>query len=205
VAHEIKNPLTAMRIAVDQLERSATTPDGSAAGRTAIAVDVLSAETDRLERLAKDFADLGRMPEGPASEVDVSELLDELARTAVPTEVTVAVRADGRRAIQGHYEPLRRAFANLLRNAAEAMGGRGAIDVDVTGGPDGVAVTIADHGPGVAPEMRDRVFEPYVTTKAEGTGLGLALVRQTVEAHGGAVTLSETPGGGATFTVTLAR
>jgi len=133
------------------------------------------------------------------------ELLEELARTAVPTDVKVAVRADGRRAIQGHYEPLRRAFANLLRNAAEAMGGRGAIDVDVTGGPDGVAVAIADHGPGVAPELRDRVFEPYVTTKAEGTGLGLALVRQTVEAHGGAVTLSETPGGGATFTVTLAR
>ena len=205
VAHEIKNPLTAMRIAVDQLQRSAAVPDGSAAGRNAIAVDVLTAETDRLERLAKDFADLGRMPEGPASEVDVTELLDELARTAVPPGVTVAVRADARRAIQGHYEPLRRAFANLLRNAAEAMGGRGAIDVAVSGGPDGVAVTIADHGPGVPRELRDRVFEPYVTTKAEGTGLGLALVRQTVEAHGGAITLSETPGGGATFTVTLAR
>ncbi len=205
VAHEIKNPLTAMRIAVDQLQRSAAAPDGSAAGRTAIAVDVLTAETDRLERLAKDFADLGRMPEGPPSEVDVTELLDELARTAVPAGVTVAVRADARRAIQGHYEPLRRAFANLLRNAAEAMGGRGAIDVAVAGGPDGVAVTIADHGPGVPRELRDQVFEPYVTTKAEGTGLGLALVRQTVEAHGGAITLSETPGGGATFTVTLAR
>ena len=89
---------------------------------------MLTAETDRLERLARDFADLGRMPEGPASEVDVTELLGELARTAVPPGVTVAVRADARRAVQGHYEPLRRAFANLLRNAAEAMGGRGAID-----------------------------------------------------------------------------
>lgn len=205
VAHEIKNPLTAMRIAVDQLERSATAPTAGAAARSAIAVDVLTAETDRLERLAKDFSDLGRMPEGPASEVDVTELLDELARTAVPAGVTVAVRADGRRAIQGHYEPLRRAFANLLRNAAEAMGGRGAIEVAVAGDRDSVAVTVADHGPGVPAEIRDQVFEPYVTTKPEGTGLGLALVRQTVEAHGGAITLSETPGGGATFTVTLAR
>jgi two-component system NtrC family sensor kinase len=85
------------------------------------------------------------------------------------------------------------------------MGGRGAIDVAVAGGPDGVVVTVADHGPGVPAEIRDRVFEPYVTTKPEGTGLGLALVRQTVEAHGGAITLSETPGGGATSTVTLAR
>jgi signal transduction histidine kinase len=136
--------------------------------------------------------------------VDLTELLNDLARTAVPPGVTVAVRADAPRAIRGHYEPLRRAFANLLRNAAEAMGGRGAIDVAVAGGPDGVVVTVADHGPGVPAEIRDRVFEPYVTTKPEGTGLGLALVRQTVEAHGGAITLSETPGGGATFTVTLA-
>ena len=203
VAHEIKNPLTAMRIAVDQLGR--TDVDGSGQARTAIAVEVLNAETDRLERLARDFADLGRMPEGPPSEVDVVELLEELTRTVVPGGVTVTVRADGRRAVQGHYEPLRRAFANLLRNAAEAMAGHGAIDVTIAGRADGLAVAIADHGPGVPPEMTDVVFEPYVTTKPEGTGLGLALVRQTVEAHGGAITLSPTPGGGATFTVTLPR
>jgi signal transduction histidine kinase len=188
---------------VDQLGR--TDVDGSGKARTAIAVEVLNAETDRLERLARDFADLGRMPEGPPSEVDVVELLEELTRTVVPGGVTVTVRADGRRAVQGHYEPLRRAFANLLRNAAEAMAGHGAIDVTIAGRADGLAVAIADHGPGVPPEMGDVVFEPYVTTKPEGTGLGLALVRQTVEAHGGAITLSQTPGGGATFTVTLPR
>jgi signal transduction histidine kinase len=60
-----------------------------------------------------------------------------------------------------------------------------------------------DHGPGVPAELRERVFDPYVTTKSEGTGLGLALVRQTVETHGGKVRISETPGGGATFEVTL--
>ena len=203
VAHEIKNPLTAMRIAVDQLERAGTDP--GAPQRSAVAREVLTAETDRLERLARDFSDLGRLVEGPASEVDVVELLEELGRTAVPRGVSVVTRASGRRTVHGHYEPLRRAFANLLRNAAEALGGEGTIDVHVTGGPDGVAITIADHGPGVPPEVRDHVFEPYVTTKPEGTGLGLALVRQTVEAHGGAITLAETPGGGATFTVTLAR
>lgn len=203
VAHEIKNPLTAMRIAVDQLERAEA--EGGAPRRTAIALEVLTAETDRLERLARDFADLGRMAEGPASEVDIPELLEELGRTAVPPGVTVTVRANGRRTVHGHYEPLRRAFANVLRNASEALAGHGTVDVTVAGGPDGVAVVIADHGPGVPPELRDRVFEPYVTSKAEGTGLGLALVRQTVEAHGGTIALSETAGGGATFTVTLAR
>ena len=199
VAHEIKNPLTSMRIAVDQLGRVAP-PDP----RTAVAVEVLAAETNRLERLAKEFADLGRLPEGPQSEVDLVELVEELARTSVPEGVAVRVSANGggRRTVQGYYEPLRRAFANLLRNASEAMGGRGAIDVAVTAHPGGgVAVAIADHGPGVAEELRPRVFEPYFTTKADGTGLGLALVRQTVEAHGGAITLAQTPGGGATFTL----
>jgi signal transduction histidine kinase len=107
--------------------------------------------------------------------------------------------------LMGYYDPLRRAFANLLRNAAEAMGGRGTIDVGLSGDARAIAVTIADHGPGVPPELRDRIFEPYFTTKDDGTGLGLALVRQTVEAHRGAITVGETPGGGATFTIVFGR
>src|SRR5216117_2075219 len=185
VAHEIKNPLTSMRIAVDQVKRSG----GQADGGSAMAVEVLSAETDRLERLAREFADFGRLPEGPQSEVDVVELLQELGRTAVPEGVKVSVEANGgRRTVQGYYDPLRRALSNLLRNAAEAMGGRGAIEVRVTGDGRGMAITIADHGPGIPQEMRQRVFEPYFTTKRDGTGLGLALVRQTLEAHGGTIT-----------------
>src|SRR5436309_3320300 len=200
VAHEIKNPLTSMRIAVDQLQRA----DGRSDSRTAIAVQVLAAETDRLERLAKEFSEFGRLPEGPQSEVDIVELLEELGRTGVPDQVDVRLTANGgRRTLFGHYEPLRRAFANLYRNAAEAMKGRGAIDVTVTGdGPGGsLAVTIADHGPGIPAELRPRVFEPYFTTKDDGTGLGLALVRVTLEAHRGTIAVGETPGGGATFSI----
>ena len=198
VAHEIKNPLTSMRIALDQLERTAGRPDG----RTTTAMQVLGAETDRLERLAKEFSEFGRLPEGPQSEVDLVELLEELGRTGVPGEVAVRLTANGGpRTILGHYEPLRRAFANLYRNAAEAMQGRGAIDVTVTGDGAGLAVTIADHGPGIPAELRQRVFEPYFTTKGDGTGLGLALVRVTLETHRGTIAVSETPGGGATFAI----
>jgi len=206
VAHEIKNPLTSMRIAVDQLRRTAGRPLKDsltvADGRTDTAMQVIDSETDRLERLAKEFADFGRLPEGPHSEVDMVELLDELGRTAVPEGVTVRVSANGgRRVLMGHYDPLRRAFANLLRNAAEAMQGRGAIDVTVTGDGRGLAVTIADHGPGIPDDLRAHVFEPYFTTKTDGTGLGLALVRQALEAHRGTIAVAETPGGGATFAI----
>jgi signal transduction histidine kinase len=203
VAHEIKNPLTSMRIAVDQLGRA----DARSDTRSAIAVEVLASETDRLERLAREFADFGRLPEGPQSEVDLIELLGELARTAVPPSVSVRLTTNGARcSVMGHYEPLRRAFANLLRNAAEAMQGQGGgtIDVGVAGDPRGLVVTIADHGPGIPPELHHKVFEPYFTTKQDGTGLGLALVRQTLQAHSGTVTVSQTPGGGATFAITFA-
>src|SRR6267378_3491134 len=141
VAHEIKNPLTSMRIAVDQLERTVGRPDGP----SATAIQVLAAETDRLERLAKEFSEFGRLPEGPQSEVDLVELLGELGRTGVPDGVEVRLTANGGgggsegggvRTMLGHYEPLRRAFANLYRNAAEAMQGHGVIDVTVTGDSD---------------------------------------------------------------------
>ena len=209
VAHEIKNPLTSMRIAVDQLERPGVELAG---GRAETAIQVLGAETDRLERLAKEFSEFGRLPEGPQSEVDLVELLGELGRTGVPDGVEVRLTANGDggsggsgegggRSILGHYEPLRRAFANLYRNAAEAMQGHGVIDVTVTGDSDALAVTIADHGPGIPAEFRQRVFEPYFTTKADGTGLGLALVRLTLEAHRGTISVSETAGGGATFLI----
>src|SRR5205085_1636961 len=129
VAHEIKSPLTSMRIAVDQLGRTV----GQADSRTATAVEVLGAETQRLGQLAKEFADFGRLPEGPKSEVDLVDLLMDLGKSGVPPEVAVRVRANGEPCkVLGHYDPLRRAFANLLRNAAEAVHGRGAIEVAVT-------------------------------------------------------------------------
>lgn len=194
VAHEIKNPLTSMRIAVDQIGRVG----GQPGERMTMAVEVLAAETNRLDLMAREFADFGRLPEGTQSDVDLVELLEELGRTAVPDDVHVVIHANGgRRAVLGYYDPLRRAFSNLLRNAAEAMNGHGQIDIGVTD----FIVTVADHGPGIPEPLRQRVFEPYFTTKSDGTGLGLALVRQTLEAHRGTIRVEETAGGGATFTI----
>ena len=106
-------------------------------------------------------------------------------------------------ALLGHYDPLRRAFSNILRNAAEACDGRGELEIAVAPDDGDARVTVRDHGPGVPPEDAQRIFEPYFTGKAGGTGLGLALVRQTVELHNGTIRVEPTPGGGATFVVRL--
>ncbi|HEU5219005.1 MAG TPA: HAMP domain-containing sensor histidine kinase [Gemmatimonadales bacterium] len=199
VAHEMKNPLTPVRFAIGQLDRSAISEQHEA-------LEVLRVETARLEHLARDFANLGRLPEGPPADVDLGELLGELLRTSLPDTMkqTLLVAPDAPH-IEGHYDPLRRAFSNLIRNAVEACGGVGSIDVTVSSEDDGVRVDLIDHGPGVPAERRSRIFEPYVTDKIEGTGLGLAIVKQAVDFHHGTVDVSETPNGGATFTVRLPR
>lgn len=197
VAHEMKNPLTPMRFAVAQLSRTATPAQAEA-------LDVLAAESGRLEQLAKEFAEFGRLPEGPAAEIDLKELLDELTRTSLPPEITTVFVADpATPRVMGHLDPLRRAFSNVLRNGAEAQGGHGELRVMLTPWNGGAEVRIADRGPGITPSDRERIFQPYVTTKKDGTGLGLALVRQTIEAHGGSVTAEENPGGGAVFVFQL--
>jgi signal transduction histidine kinase len=107
--------------------------------------------------------------------------------------------------VTGHYDPLRRALGNILRNAVEAMGGKGHLDLGSREQNGGVLISVADHGPGIPAELQGSLFEPYHTSKPDGTGLGLTLVRQAVETHGGTVRVRETPGGGATFELWLPR
>ncbi|MDX2058187.1 MAG: HAMP domain-containing sensor histidine kinase [Gemmatimonadales bacterium] len=197
VAHEMKNPLTPIRFAVSSLAGTATKDQEEA-------LEVLRAESVRLEQLARDFANLGRLPEGPPAEVDLGELLGELARTSLPAEIDAHLQIEpGTPHVTGHYDSLRRAFANVLRNAAEAMLGRGRLDVTIRPWQTGVRVSISDQGPGIEPAKRSRIFEPYFTDKADGTGLGLAIVKQAVDLHQGSIEVTETPGGGATFGIWL--
>ena len=197
VAHEMKNPLTPIRLAVAQLARSP-------APTTAEAVEVLTAETERLEHLAREFTEFGRLPEGPAAPVDLCELLEELVRTSVPPTITPRLTLDKETPVlQGHYDPLRRAFANVIRNAVEACAGEGELEIFAAPVADGARVTIRDHGPGIPPELEGRIFDPYYSGKEGGTGLGLALAKQTIELHNGTIAVERTRGGGATFVVRL--
>ena len=198
VAHEMRNPLTPIRLAVSQLARSGN-------GQHQEVIEVLIAESSRLEQIAREFTEFGRLPEGPPAQVDFIELLSELVRTSVPPTMKASMKLDaGTPILLGHYDPLRRAFSNVLRNAVEACGEEGVLDVTVAADSDGgVRIEISDHGPGVPREMAERIFDPYFTGKPGGTGLGLALVKQTIEMHGGTIGLEETPGGGATFVIRM--
>jgi len=137
--------------------------------------------------------------------VNLHELLRELAGTVVPPDVNVTLALDAKPAsIVGHYEPLRRAMENVIRNAIEATRGEGQLGISTArNGAGAIEVRIADDGPGIPLDQRDRVVDPYVTGKTDGTGLGLVLVRQTVEQHRGHLRVEDTAGGGATFVLAL--
>ncbi len=202
VAHEMKNPLTPLRLAAHRLQRSGTEPEA-----VREVAEVLAEETARLDEMARQFAALGRPPEGPPSEVDLRELIERLLETDVPPRLQRSVTVGpGTCVIEAHYDAVLRAFRNLLRNAVESVDGNGSGRIDVRiepAGEAGVVVAIADNGVGFPPGLAERIFEPDFTLKAGGTGLGLAVVRQVVAAHGGEVRARSRPDGGAEFLVQL--
>lgn len=184
-AHELKNPLTPIRFAVDRLRRSAP-PE------LRDTVEVLAEEASRLEIMARSFAQFGRLPDGPAAEVDVRELVTHVAHAAIPEHITAEYDVDEELPlVTGYHESLVRAVTNVIVNAVEACGGAGQIRVrlsrDVIGTAPGVLIAIRDNGPGIERAALGHIFDPYVTTKPGGTGLGLAIARQTIEAHHGLV------------------
>lgn len=201
VAHEIKNPLTPIQFAIARLRR-----DASDSQREAL--EVLETETRRLDLLARSFSQFGRLPTGPAAEIDVTELARYTAQASVPPGIALAVEAEpGLPMILGHHDALQRALSNVLLNAVDACDGAGEIHVRVQRAPldgrDAVRVAVRDSGKGIDPSVLPSIWEPYVTHKAGGTGLGLAIARQTILAHHGTVRAESTPGAGTTIEFVL--
>jgi signal transduction histidine kinase len=198
VAHEIRNPLGVIRGSVE-LVRARSGGILPREDRDALQ-DVLG-EVERLRGLAQDFLDLSREPSLSKVRVDLAEIAGEAARAVTIGHPSTLVSV-GLPALSVEADPsrLRQVFANLLLNAAQA----GAQHVAVRGAlSDGVArVEIRDDGPGVSASIKRRLFEPFATGRAEGTGLGLAVSRRIVERHGGSLQLLDGPGGAA-FEISL--
>jgi signal transduction histidine kinase len=155
-------------------------------------------ELTGLSRLVEDFLDYARHRAPDLEPVDGARLVEEVRELCLPLAEGrgVALQAAGQGAFLADRHLLRRAALNLARNAIEAspQGGAVALDLAVAGGE--VSLTVLDRGPGLPPEARARLFEPFCTTKSGGTGLGLALARKAALAHGGRLDLDDREGGG---------
>ena len=209
-SHELRTPLASIRGYAELFRMGATTGPAE----TETAMRRIEEESKRMGVLVEDLLSLARLDEGPDRDpepVDLSVLAGDAvadARATAPDRA-IELRAGPRMVITGDPLGLRQVLANLLRNAIIHTPAGSPIEVFLEPAPGSVVLGVRDHGPGIPAEARKQLFERFWRKEAGrergrgGAGLGLAIVDGVVTAHGGSVTITDTPGGGATFEVRL--
>jgi nitrogen fixation/metabolism regulation signal transduction histidine kinase len=212
LAHEIKNPLTPMKLAFQQLEahwaRSEVNDLDPDFGKVVKdAGEIVRDEIGTLQRLVDEFSSFAKLPEVKPEPADLGEFVEDYVRTSPQigekADVEV-VRAAGECPVGLDRALMRRVLANLCSNAIEAAHpARARIHLGIARTRDRGVLTVSDEGPGIDRSLRERIFDPYFTTKGTGTGLGLAIVKKLVLQHGGEIQVGDRPGGGTTFSIVL--
>ncbi len=201
IAHEVKNPLAGVRGAIDVMR--GRLPAGSS---DAPILSEIVARIDGLNALVKDLLLFARPPQPRHSPIEIGRLValtaELLRRDPLFQGMTVDVSGSAP-TILADAEMLKIVFQNLLVNAAQAMQGRGRVAVTLRTSDDSCIVSFADHGPGIPADVRDQVFTAFFTTKARGSGLGLATAKRLVDAHHGSIRVECPDEGGTVVTVQL--
>ncbi len=214
IAHEINNPVNAIVNTVGPLEEAVGSidKDPDAAREVVEMVRVVQRGAQRTKAIVSALHNYSRTDDESVVEFDVDRSIDdslELLRYLIKQNVTVIKHYGSVGRVRGHAGQINQVFMNLLTNAAQALSGREAatITIETSVEDDGVAVKIADNGPGIPPEVLPKIWDPFFTTKdvGEGTGLGLSIVHELVERHGGKIACDTVVGAGTTFTVKLPR
>jgi signal transduction histidine kinase len=180
VAHEIRNPLSSMKMTVQMLREGAAKPEP---------YDLLLREIERLELTAAELVGVSQPLRKEPVRLDavVDDVLELMRRRLDHLAVRVERRYAPTPEVRVDVARFKRCVMNLVLNGAQAMPSGGPLRVDLAPRDGRVRLAVTDGGPGVPPEVRDRIFEPFVTTKQDGVGLGLALTKRIVEDHGGAI------------------
>jgi len=205
LAHEFKNTLTPMRLSLQLLE--AQLEQAPATQRDAMAKSLGAAlrEVDSLNRLAGQFSQYARLPEPNFESVDALEVARTTAALTPGPAPELRTVGAGSPQFLADRVLLSRALSNLLLNAREAGSESGVVEMVVTLAEASVQFEVLDRGSGIPEDLRARLFEPYVSTKRRGSGLGLSLVRDIARQHHGSVALDNRPGGGARAILILPR
>jgi two-component system nitrogen regulation sensor histidine kinase NtrY len=209
LAHELRNPLTPIRLSAERILRRSKTDPEHLAEIVEPSVNAILTEVVRLDTLLKEFGGFARLPAPQKTVVALRPLVDDLLATYRAAHPDLRTSSEGLADIGVVADPsqMEQVFTNLFKNAVEAMGRAGSLTVVSNlvkkGGVSYCRVQIHDTGPGIPDDVRDRVFQPYVTTKADGTGLGLAIVERILFDHQGRVWFESQPGFGTTFFLDL--
>jgi nitrogen fixation/metabolism regulation signal transduction histidine kinase len=202
LAHEIKNPLTPIQLAVQQLGSKYAGGDAKFKKMLDESIEIVGEEVGTLRRLVEDFSAFAKLPRVSTAPLDLGELVADVVRGHPEWEGKVRPGAlDEPLRLAADKQLLRRALVNLVENALQA--GAKTVEVRAEKTPEVAHLIVDDDGPGVGGELRDRIFEPYFTTKEHGTGLGLAIVKKIALDHGGDISCEASTAGGARFVMKL--
>jgi two-component system sensor histidine kinase HydH len=205
VAHEIRNPLNAVSMGLQRLRGEFETAQDDEYRRL---LDLIQGEVRRLNGIVEEFLSLARPLTLDLRATAVADLVAEVTglveaeATGAGVKIERGLPAD-LPPVRADRDRLKQVLLNLSLNALEAMPGGGTLRLAASAARQALTITVSDTGTGIAPEMRGRLFEPYVTSKARGVGLGLAIARRIVEAHGGRITAESEPGQGTRFRIAL--
>jgi two-component system sensor histidine kinase HydH len=210
VSHDIRNPLASVFLHIEVLEEELRAPSPASAAAVTEALAEIKTNLARLNDVVQDYLTLARVTSlqrdvqdlGQAVQAWGAEMQRELAARGITLQMQ-GLEAVG--SVAFHASTLRRALLNLVQNATEAMPHGGTVTLRGQSTASEVQVRVQDTGSGIAAEHLGHIFEPLFTTKPGGTGLGLYIVQEIVQAHGGKVTVESAPGQGTVFTLTLPR
>lgn len=209
VAHEIGNPLNALNIHLQLLEREISDITDQAKRETlAELVNVSRNEIARLDLIITQFLRAIRPSRPELRPLQIEKVLEEtltvLMQELRDKNITVEIlRPHPLPRIRADRDQIKQAFFNIIRNAYQAMPGKGHLQIELTHNDTAVAVAFKDNGSGIKPEFLGTIFEPYHTTKPGGTGLGLMIVQRIIQEHGGQIEVSSKPGEGTCITLSL--
>ncbi len=204
IGHELRNPLGVISNALYLLRGDISkAPSESSSRHLATAEREVSAATV----IVSDLLEFARQRDPVMTDVDTGALLDEaIAVLPPPTGITVERQPTQASVVAvADRDMLRQVLLNLVGNAYQAMPEGGKVTVGVSSAGETVRVQVSDTGTGMNADVRSKLFEPFFTTKARGVGLGLAVSKRIVDAHGGTISVDSQPGAGSTFTVTLPK
>lgn len=209
IAHEIKNPLTPITISSQRILKALELPDDKFRKIVEDSLNIILQELDSIKNLAEEFGNFARLPEMKFTKGDINQVLEKLVsvyssiysnvqfKVNLDVEIPILVKMD--------HEQMKRIFVNIIDNAIESINEKGAIEIVSKYNEESqfIAIEIADNGPGICDEDKQKLFIPYFSNKGSGTGLGLAISHNIIEEHNGVISIVDNSPQGSRFLIEI--
>ncbi len=202
LAHEIKNPLTPIQLTIQEMVDQYDGSDNDYQQLLQECHTIINEEIENLRRLVREFSDFGRMPELKLTKGNLPPVIEDVRKLYPHREIALNIEND-LPPLKFDEDRIRRVLINLIENGIQADPTGQPILISARKSGDFVEITVQDSGGGISSDLQQKIFQPYMTTKKQGVGLGLAITRKIVEEHDGTIRVSSEPGKGSVFTVRL--